>query len=170
MISRWQAFLDLRRDAEQSAQQAAFSAGQTLVKAQEEQARLLRAWHVARSILGKEEERLSRPPAPSTAAQGAARERYLGRLRAEVERLKAVADEHAGRALDAAQAAQRRASAGLERAIGERAAATAAHERARATSARRRWLKAEDAASDAASSSRATVSPLTIPSSRRSRG
>ena len=104
MISQWTHLRDLRRDAEGIAQRALAEASSALARAQEEQARLVRAWERARALLDAETRRLASPPAPASAAQGSARERYLGRLQDEAHRLKSAADEHRGGALAAAHA------------------------------------------------------------------
>jgi hypothetical protein len=153
-ISQWQDLRDLRRDAEGIAQRALAEASSGLARAQEEQARLARAWERARAVLDAETRRLASPPAPSSVAQGSARERYLGRLRDEARRLEAAADAHRGSALATAHAAQQEALAALEEAARERAAVSVVGSRVCVARARTTARHAEEAASDLATLAR----------------
>jgi hypothetical protein len=156
-ISQWQELRDLRRDAEGIAQRELAEASAVLERAQEEQARLVRAWERARTLFAAEARRLASSPAPSSASQGSARELYLGRLRDEACFLKASADEHRGSVLAVAHAAQQRAMAELAKAARDRAALNAVESTARLARVRTITRRAEEAASELATLARLRV-------------
>jgi flagellar biosynthesis chaperone FliJ len=154
MVFELKSLLDLRRDAENAAKRALASAAASVLKAEEEQARLTRHWQAACAALAGETQRLSKGPSPSTAAQGAAGQAYLGRLREEVNRLKAVAEEHRMTAVAAAQASHRAALADCEKALRNREAVATLEEKAQTAAAKIAARKAEDEATDLANASR----------------
>jgi hypothetical protein len=154
MVFELHSLLDLRRDAESSAKLSLELAAAKLSKEEEEQARLASRWQSACAARDGEKRRLAAGPAPSTAAQGLAREGYLSRLRAEVDRHSAIADEHRATVLAAEQASHRKALRHYEEAARDREAVSKLEERARAAAAAMAARKAEDAATDLANATR----------------
>jgi hypothetical protein len=154
MVFELQSLLDLRRDAESSARRAFEMAAASLLKEEEEQARLAGRWQAARTAWDSETRRLAAGPAPSTAEQGSAREAYLGRLRDEANRIRTAAEQHCATALAAAQAAHQAALSNHQKAARDREAVSKLEERAQAEAAKSAARKAEDAATELATTQR----------------
>ena len=154
MVFELKSLLDLRRDAENSAKCALELAAASLFQEEEKQVRLAGRWNAACATLDGETRRLAAGLGPLTAAQGSAREGYLGRLRDEVGRLKAAAEEHRATALAAAQASHRAALSDCEKAMRDREAVSKLEHRAQAAAAKTAARKAEDAATDLANATR----------------
>lgn len=148
MIFELQSVLDLRRDAESSAQRALRSAVADVQRVEEEQARLDARWRAACANLERETRRLASGQRPATAAQGQAREGYLLRLRDEVGRLDAAADQHRTSALSTARAAHAAALAKYEKAARERQLVSRLEERACADATRAAARREADRAGD----------------------
>jgi hypothetical protein len=154
MVFELQSLLDLRRDVENAAQRALAAAAANLLKEEQEQARLATRWQAAYAALDGVAQRLAAGPRPSTAAQGSARASYLGRLRGEANRHKAVVDEHRANALAQAQAVHRAALADHAKALRDREAVSKLEEKAQAAAAKAAAHRAEDESTDLANSRR----------------
>jgi flagellar export protein FliJ len=154
MVFELQSLLDLRRDAESTARHALDGRSADLRKEEEELARLTGHREAAEARLNSETQRLARCPAPSTAKQGLAREGYLDRLRREVTRLRASVEEHEATALATAKASHQAALSRYEAAMRDCQAVSKLEQRARAAAAKVTSRRAEDAATDLASSRR----------------
>jgi hypothetical protein len=149
MVFPLQSLLDVRRNAEQSAQQTFALAAAERAREEEEQQRLRARWQDADAKLEKERKRLA-DKEPANAAQAIARQRYLLRLRDEAARLQQLADAHRRGALAPAAAAEAAAQAELREAHAACAAVEKLEQRARSEEKRVADRRAEDEASDVA--------------------
>ena len=147
MVFPLQSLLDVRRNAEQSAQRTFALAAAERAREEEEQQRLRARWQEARAKLEMERKRHADTD-PADAAQAIARQRYLARLRDEAARLQQLADEHRRSALAAAATAEAAAQTALREAHAAYAAVQNLDQRARSEEKRVLDRRAEDAASD----------------------
>jgi flagellar export protein FliJ len=150
MVFELQSLLDLRRDAESAAKRTLDEVSVDLRRQEEELARLSGRTRAAEERLESETRRMDRGAAPTTAEQGRARERYLGRLRDRVGELRYAESEHAKRILAAAQASHRAALSRFEVAVRDRKAVSKLADQARASASKTAARRAEDAATDLA--------------------
>jgi hypothetical protein len=146
MTSPLHSLLDLRRDAEQAARVTLEEAIAARVEEDEEQARLVGCWRVARAKLLREER--CRSSTPKTVAQAQARERYRERLAAEATGAALSAEEHLEGELATARRAESEARLAYEAARVALEAAAKLQERADAEAAKRAERRVEEAAGD----------------------
>jgi len=149
MVFPLQSLLDVRRNAEQSAQRTFTLASAGRAREEEEQERLRARWQAANAKLEAERKRLATTD-PANAAQAIARQSYVLRLRDEAARLQRLADEHRKGALAAAGAALAAAQEELREAHAAYAAALKLEQRARSEEKRVADRRADDTASDLA--------------------
>jgi flagellar biosynthesis chaperone FliJ len=146
MTSPLHSLLDLRFDAEQAARLNLEDAIAARVKEDEEQARLVESWRLARAKLLREESRGEH--APKSAAQAQTRERYRERLEEEATGAALSAEEHLEGALACARRAESEARAAYEAARVALEAAAKLQERADAEAAKLVERRDEEAAGD----------------------
>jgi hypothetical protein len=146
MRSPLHSLLDLRRDAEQAARVTLEEAIAARVEEDEEQARLVGCWRVARAKLLREESRGEH--APKSAAEAQTRERYRERLVAEAKQANVCAEEHLEGELATARRAESEARLAYEAARVALEAAAKLQERADAEAAKRAERRVEEAAGD----------------------
>jgi hypothetical protein len=148
MASNLAVLLNLRRAAEEEAQEARAVAVAARLRAEAEQQRLDSAAERARHALEQETKQRASATAPAVVADGLLRERYRQRLSAALARAAGKAAQHRLGPLELARTAEHAAAARVRQAGQERQAVEKLRARQQADQHKQTERRAEDAVGD----------------------